>query len=62
MPDVEKLLSKIFTYSIKHKHKAIYFEDVNLIKMKEFRLLLQAFKSIEDILRPLSDVMVNFAS
>jgi DNA mismatch repair protein MSH6 len=37
LPDLERLLAKIFTYSIKHKVKAIYFEDVSLIKLKEFR-------------------------
>ena len=37
LPDLEKLLAKIFTYSIKHKVKAIYFEDVSTMKMKEFR-------------------------
>jgi DNA mismatch repair protein MSH6 len=37
LPDVEKLLAKIFTYSVKHKVKAIYFEDVSMQKMKEFR-------------------------
>ena len=30
LPDLEKLLAKIFTYSIKHSVKAIYFEDVSL--------------------------------
>lgn len=29
LPDLEKLLAKIFTYSIKHSVKAIYFEDVS---------------------------------
>lgn len=43
LPDLEKLLAKIFTYSIKHKVKAIYFEDVSLAKMKEFRTLLNCF-------------------
>lgn len=33
LPDIEKLLSKIFSYSVKHKKKAIYFEDVSLIKL-----------------------------
>ena len=50
LPDLEKLLAKIFTYSIKHKVKAIYFEDVSLIKMKEFRTLLKVFKGIRDTL------------
>jgi DNA mismatch repair ATPase MutS len=44
LPDLEKLLAKIFTYSIKHSVKAIYFEDVSLQKMKEFRSLLLCFK------------------
>lgn len=48
LPDLEKLLAKIFTYSIKHSVKAIYFEDVSLSKMKEFRTLLLSFKQIED--------------
>ena len=40
LPDLEKLLAKIFTYSVKHRVKAIFFEDVSLIKLKEFRHLL----------------------
>ena len=50
MPDLEKLLAKIFTYSIKHKVKAIYFEDVSLIKMKEFRSLLKCLGGVRDTL------------
>lgn len=33
LPDMERLLATVFTYSIKHKVKAVYFEDVNLHKM-----------------------------
>ena len=47
-PDIEKLLAKIFTYSIKKSIKAIYFEDVSLTKMREFRNLLNAFRQVED--------------
>lgn len=43
LPDLEKLMAKIFTYSIKHKVKAIYFENVSLTKMREFRTLLNSF-------------------
>lgn len=50
LPDLEKLLAKIFTYSIKHSVKAIYFEDVSLQKMKEFRLLLNTFKTMDQTL------------
>ena len=44
LPDLEKLLARVFTYSIKHRCKAIYFEDVSLIKLKEFRVLLDTLK------------------
>jgi len=50
LPDLEKLLAKIFTYSIKHSVKAIYFEDVSLQKMREFRSILNCFKSIDQTL------------
>lgn len=43
LPDIEKLLARVFSYSIKHKVKAVYFEDVNLAKMQEFRKLLNSF-------------------
>jgi len=53
LPDIEKLLAKVFTYSIKQRVKAIYFEDVSLLKMKEFRMLLKTLRQLEDILDPL---------
>lgn len=48
LPDLEKLLAKIFTYSVKHSVKAIYFEDVNLAKMKDFRTLQLFFKEFSN--------------
>ena len=47
LPDLEKLMAKIFTYSIKHSVKAIYFQDVSLARMKEFRTLLNCLRNIE---------------
>ena len=53
LPDLEKLLAKIFTYSIKHSVKAIYFEDVSLQKMKEFRTLLNCFAGVTNTIESL---------
>ena len=50
LPDLEKLLARIFAYSIKHRVRAIYFEDVSLRKLKEFRTLLAALRRTEEIL------------
>ena len=56
LPDLEKLLAKIFTYSIKHSVKAIYFEDVSLQKMRDFRTLLNAFNKVEETLGRFRDL------
>ena len=62
LPDLEKLLAKIFTYSIKHRCKAVYFEDVSLIKMKEFRQLLNTMSQLPTILTPLMNRVNDFKS
>jgi hypothetical protein len=62
LPDIEKLLAKIFTYSIKHRVKAVYFEDVSLIKMKEFRLLLKTVRTVDELLHDLSSKSEKFKS
>ena len=56
LPDLEKLLAKIFTYSIKHSVKAIYFEDISLQKMREFRTLLNCFKNVTKTIESLRDL------
>ena len=56
LPDLEKLLAKMFTYSIKHRIKAIYFEDVNLKRLTEFRKILIAFKQTNEHLKELMSV------
>jgi hypothetical protein len=62
LPDLEKLLAKIFTYSIKHSVDAIYFEDVSLNKMKEFRQLLNCFKAMDETIGDLARVKNSFNS
>lgn len=56
LPDLEKLLAKIYSYSIKHHVKAIYFEDISLQKMKDYRALLACFRNMQDILGSFTDV------
>lgn len=56
LPDLEKLLAKIYSYSIKHHVKAIYFEDISLQKMKDYRALLTCFRNMQDILGSFTDV------
>lgn len=62
LPDLEKLLARIFSYSVKHRIQAIYFEDVSLSKMKEFRQLLRSLRTIPDTLNVLRKLCVDFNS
>ena len=62
IPDLEKLVAKLYTYSIKHKIKAIYFENVSLNKMKEFRQVLMTLKSLDDVVDCLRNRMGQFKS
>lgn len=62
LPDLEKLLAKLYTYSVKHKVKAIYFENVSLNKLKEFRAVLKHFKTLADLVSSLRGKSEDFKS
>jgi len=62
LPDLEKLLAKLYTYSVKHKVKAIYFENVSLIKLREFRIVLRHFKGLSELVSSLSNKVKAFKS
>ena len=62
LPDLEKLLAKIFSYSIKHSVKAIYFEDVSMQKMRDYRTLLNCFKEMPALIEPLTDIAAKINS
>ncbi len=62
LPDLEKLLAKLYTYSVKHKVKAIYFENVSLNKLKEFRVVLKHFKALSDLVSSLRSKIDSFKS
>lgn len=57
LPDLEKLLAKVFTYSIKHCVKAVYFEDMSIQKMREFREVLACLKNINNTVDCMTDLL-----
>jgi len=62
LPDLERLLAKLYTYSVKHKVKAIYFENVSLNKLKEFRAVLRHFRTLSDLVSSLQKKVKAFKS
>lgn len=62
LPDLEKLVAKLYTYSVKHKVKAIYFENVSLNKMREFRQLQGHMKALAETVSSLRDKVKDFKS
>jgi len=47
------VMNKLFTYSVRQNVRAIYFENISFMKLKEFRFLLRNFKEIPRIIDPL---------
>ena len=47
IPDMERIITKVFTYSIKSSVKAIYFENVSFNKLREMKCLLKAFSQFK---------------
>lgn len=40
LPDLEKMLAKVFVYSVRNTAKAVHFEQVEFLKLKEFKQLI----------------------
>lgn len=53
LPDIEKLLSRVSTYSVQSNSSAVYFEDVSTLRLKEFQELLGHFTSMQNLLERL---------
>ena len=53
LPDLEKILARVFVYSVQNSIKAVHFENVHHQKLREFKLLLKHFRNINSILTPL---------
>lgn len=62
LPDIERHLGNIFRYSVKQKVKAIYFENVHLNKLAEFKKILDVFKGTPDLIRSLYKKRQSFKS
>ena len=62
LPDMERMLAKLYTYSVKHKVKAIYFENVSLNKLKDFRTILRHFRTLPDLISSLKAKVGKFKS
>jgi len=51
--DLEKILAKVFLYSVKQTYKAITFENIHIQKLKEFKTLLKTFRELMTTIHPL---------
>ena len=50
LPDIERLLSKIYTYSAKTSVKAIYIDIAALRRLDEFYNLLSMLSNLQEVL------------
>ena len=54
LPDIERILSKIFTYSVKGKIKAFYIDANALNRLDEFYQLLKVFEEMIEFIAKLN--------
>ena len=54
LPDLERLLARLCSYSIKTSSKAVYFEDVASSKIREFCRFLGHIKDVERLMSEIS--------
>ncbi|CAI2371577.1 unnamed protein product [Moneuplotes crassus] len=62
LPDLEKLLGKMYKYSIKQSVKVVYFENLSVNKIKEFHALMEHFKSLKGLVNIYRKVKDRFKS
>jgi DNA mismatch repair protein MSH6 len=49
LPDLERMLSRIYTYSVKQSVKAIYIDIAIINRLDEFYTLLNNLKKLKDV-------------
>ena len=64
LPDIERLLSKIYTYSAKTSVKAIYIDIAALSRLDEFYNLLSMLSNLQEVLNDVfgADVVKSLKS
>ena len=59
---MERMMSKVFTYSVRTSVKAVYFENVSFQKLRELKSLLRNFREFSQIIEPLRQESESFKS
>jgi len=62
LPDIERMVNKIYNLSSKQRMSAIYLEDFAKNRLKDFLAFLKELKKIEDLVDTFHDYVQNFNS
>lgn len=62
LPDMERLQSKVFAYSVRNSVRAVFFENVSFQKLRELKSLLKHFRDFSEIIEPLRVESESFKS
>jgi len=54
IPDLERMLTRIYTYSMKTRIQAFYIDAKAKKRADEFRILLEVFEAFQDGLKDLA--------
>jgi len=62
LPDLERMINRIYNLSNKQRMSAVYFEDFAKNRLKDFLAFLKELKKVEDMIQDFSDHTSNFKS
>ena len=62
LPDIERMVNKIYNLSSKQRMAGVYFEDFAKNRLKDFLAFLKELRKIEDLVETFTDYVPNFNS
>ena len=62
LPDLERMINKIYNLSNKQRLSAVYFEDFAKNRLKDFLAFLKELKKVENLVETFTDYVPNFQS
>ena len=62
LSDLERIMSKVFLYSVKNEFRIVSFDNSHFSKLKEFKTLLKELRTLHLVLQPLMSKKKEFKS
>mgnify|MGYP001009312251 CR=1 FL=1 len=62
LPDLERMLTRVYSYGVRQAFKPIMFEDISLIRLREYQIILNNIRAARNMFVPLTKRRDGFKS